>query len=62
MTRNERWVLDANVLVSAMLFEESVPGRAAFHVLDNERLLVSPSSLNEIIEVVSLERLAEGRS
>lgn len=56
MTKSERWVIDANVLVSAMLFEDSVPGRAAFHVLDNKRLVVSPSSLREIIAVVNRRR------
>jgi putative PIN family toxin of toxin-antitoxin system len=56
MTRSERWVIDANVLVSAMLFDESVPGRAAFDVLNQRRLLVSPASLREIIEVVNRRR------
>ena len=51
-----RWVIDTNVLVSAMLFEGSIPGQATFHVLDKARLLSSADSLGETIEVVTRKK------
>ena len=51
-----RWVIDTNVLVSAMLFEGSIPGQATFHVLDKARLLSSADSLGETIEVVNRKK------
>src|SRR3954470_14510463 len=51
-----RWVIDTNVLVSALLFEDSVPGRAVFHVLDTGHVLQSTATLAELDEVLGRKK------
>lgn len=48
-----RCVFDANIVVSALLFKDSVPGRAFFLALDHEVILVSLATVEELIEVLS---------
>lgn len=47
-----RFVLDANVLVSALLFNDSVPGRAFEHARRHGTILVSDASLSELRRVL----------
>ena len=47
-----RFVLDANVVVSALLFNDSVPGRAFEHARRGGTILVSDASLSEIRSVL----------
>lgn len=52
-TSDGRYVFDTNVIVSALLFTDSTPGRAFFHVLDHSTVLMSPSLLKELQAVLS---------
>lgn len=56
MTRNDRWVLDANVAISAMIFAGSVPDRAVQSLLEQAILIQSPESLRELIETANREK------
>jgi putative PIN family toxin of toxin-antitoxin system len=56
MNRESRWVVDTNVLVSAMLFEDSIPGRAVLHLLARGQVLISEASLQEVREVLNREK------
>ena len=47
-----RYVLDANVLVSALLFNDSVPGRAFGLARRHGTILVSDASLSELRSVL----------
>jgi len=47
-----RFVLDTNVLVSALLLPESVPRRAFDRALDHGKVLLSLDVLNELNEVL----------
>lgn len=47
-----RYVLDANVVVSALLFKDSVPGRAFEHARRHGTILVSDASLSELRSVL----------
>lgn len=47
-----RYVLDANVVVSALLFNDSVPGRAFEHARRHGTILVSEASLSELRNVL----------
>lgn len=51
-----RVVFDTNVIVSAMLFGDSVPGRAFLDVLDNGTILMSRSLARELSEVLGREK------
>ena len=48
----DRVVLDTNLLVSAVLFAESVPARALFAALDRCVVLVSEEAIFELAEVL----------
>ena len=48
----DRVVLDTNLLVSAVLFAESVPARALFAALDRCVVLVSEESILELADVL----------
>jgi uncharacterized protein len=52
MTRNERFVFDTNVLVSALLFAESKPAQAFFTALRRGILLTSLAALHELRDVL----------
>jgi uncharacterized protein len=56
MATEHRWVFDTNVIVSALLFDTSVPGRAFFHALNSGKILVSRELLLELQEVLSRKK------
>jgi putative PIN family toxin of toxin-antitoxin system len=56
MATEHRWVFDTNVIVSALLFDTSVPGRAFFHALNSGRILASREMLLELQEVLSRKK------
>lgn len=47
-----RVVFDTNVLVSALLFENSVPAQAFFLALNNGEVLISTALISELHEVI----------
>jgi predicted nucleic acid-binding protein len=47
-----RAVFDTNVLVSALLFENSTPARAFFSASDNGEILLSTALVNEIHRIL----------
>lgn len=48
MTTSKRYVIDTNVLVSALLFAESKPARVVFSLLATNTLLTSLPALQEL--------------
>ena len=56
MNGNARYVFDTNVLVSALIFENSKPGRAFRYALQNGQILLSLTILGEIDEVMRREK------
>ncbi len=48
-----RCVFDTNVLVSALLFKESQPGRAFRFALTSQEILVSSATLHELDDVLA---------
>jgi putative PIN family toxin of toxin-antitoxin system len=53
MNRETRYVFDANVIVSALLFNNSVPGQAFFRALDRGVLVLSPQLVGQLRDVLS---------
>ena len=51
-----RFVFDANVMVSALLFNDSVPGRAFSRARSHGTILVSGASLTELRRVLRRDR------
>ena len=56
MATELRCVFDTNVVVSALLFPNSVPGQAFFAAWNRGRVLVSEATLIELSEVLSREK------
>jgi uncharacterized protein len=56
MTSERRWVFDTNVIISALLFDSSLPGRAFFHGLAEGTILLSRPSLQELQEVLGRKK------
>ena len=56
MNSSARYVFDTNVLVSALIFEDSKPGHAFRYALQNGQVLLSLSALEELAEVMSREK------
>ena len=56
MSSSARYVLDTNTLVSALLLEHSTPGQAFRRALKRGEVLVSPSTLEELAEVLQREK------
>ena len=56
MTSEERVVFDTNVIISALLFHESVPGQAFVRALQKCSLLVSKELVQELGDVLARER------
>lgn len=56
MNSSARYVFDTNTLVSAMLFDHSTPGQALRRALKQGEVLVSPSTLEELAEVLQREK------
>lgn len=52
-----RFVIDTNVLVSALLFTESVPGQAVTLALNSGTLLVSSAFVRELDGVLGRDKL-----
>lgn len=57
MTTRPRYVLDTNVIVSALLFPESVPGQAFFEARKRGELLLSDEAVEEIADVLRRPKL-----
>jgi len=53
MTRRERYVFDTNVIVSALLFEQSKPGQAFYAALERGELVLSLPVVKELNDVLS---------
>lgn len=53
MMRSARYVFDANVVISALLFENSTSGRAFYAALDAGEIVVSLPLLAELSEVLA---------
>ncbi len=51
------YVFDANVFISAMLMENSVPGQAIAVACETGQMLLSPSIINELDDVLRRPRL-----
>jgi putative PIN family toxin of toxin-antitoxin system len=51
-----RYVFDTNTLISALLFEQSVPGRAFRKALQFGEVLLSPETLAELSDVLSRKK------
>ena len=51
-----RVVFDTNTLVSALLFESSVPAQAFFAAMDAGEILLSASLVNEVNEVLQRKK------
>lgn len=51
-----RLVFDTNVIISALLFNDSVPGRAFFWALNHGRILVSGTLVGELSSVLGRDR------
>lgn len=47
------FVFDTSAIVSALLFEQSVPGRAFYAALEHGQILVSQEALEELRDVLS---------
>jgi putative PIN family toxin of toxin-antitoxin system len=58
MESSARYVFDTNVLVSALLFEQSVPCQAFRAALGRGRILLSLETLHELNDVLARERLS----
>ncbi len=56
MTSDTRCVFDANVAVSALLFEHSKPGQAFRLALEHHVILISLPVLTELIEVLGRKK------
>lgn len=52
MASSERYVFDANVIVSALLFPDSKPGRAFFPALHSGSVLISDQLMAELRTVL----------
>ena len=48
-----RFVFDTNVIVSALIFEQSRPAQAFFGALQREEVLLSSDLVNEISRVIN---------
>jgi putative PIN family toxin of toxin-antitoxin system len=52
MTSSDRCVFDTNVVVSALLFPDSKPGRGFFPTLHDEAMLISDALMTELRAVL----------
>ena len=57
MNDKARYVFDTNVIVSALLFEQSKPAQAFYAALDRGDILLSQPVLRELNEVLAREKL-----
>ena len=56
MKSDNRYVFDTNVIVSALLFEQSVPGQAFHQAIDRGEILLSHAIAEELNDVLSREK------
>ena len=56
MTSKARYVFDTNVIVSALLFEHSTPGRAFYEALGRGEILLSQPVVDELNDVLRREK------
>lgn len=56
MSREVRSVFDTSVLVSALLFDESVPARAFYTALKDDVVLLSEAAFRELSEVLGRKK------
>ncbi len=56
MNSETRYIFDSNVIVSALLFHDSVPGQAFVRSLNHGTILLSQQLLEELNEVLSREK------
>ncbi len=56
MKSKERYVFDTNVIISALLFEQSKPAQAFHAALDRGEILLSLPTLKELNEVLGREK------
>jgi len=56
MKSDARYVFDTNVVISALLFEHSTPGRAFYAALEQGAILISLSTLAELDEVLGRKK------
>jgi uncharacterized protein len=57
MNDKPRYVFDTNVIISALLFEQSKPARAFYTALDCGDILLSQPALKELNEVLARNKL-----
>lgn len=58
MNSNTRYVFDTNVVLSALFFHDSVPGRAFFRSLEHGTILLSASLGQELKNVLGRKKFA----
>ena len=56
MNSEERYVFDTNVIISALLFNTSVPGQAFIRALEDGTILVSQSLAEELSDVLGRDK------
>jgi putative PIN family toxin of toxin-antitoxin system len=56
MSPELHYVFDNNVMVSAVLFEHSVPGQAVYAALDHGKVLASQATFSELTEVLGRKK------
>lgn len=59
MNGRPRYVFDTNVMVSALLFDQSKPAQAFNAALDRGDILLSHSVLKELTEVLGREKMRQ---
>jgi putative PIN family toxin of toxin-antitoxin system len=56
MNPESRYVFDTSAVVSALLFEQSVPGQAFYAALDHGKILLSQATFAELSEVLGRKK------
>lgn len=56
MQENNKIVIDTNLLISAVLFPNSLPAKAVDEAMNYWEIIVSESTLNEFLEVISRKK------
>jgi putative PIN family toxin of toxin-antitoxin system len=59
MKTNDRFVFDTNVLISALLFSDSIPGKAFTKGLGSGKILISPATILELQDVLSRKKFTK---
>lgn len=56
MSSKPRYVFDTNVIISGLLFDQSLPGRVFYEALDRGEILLSQEVVEELSDVLSREK------